>query len=351
MGNLVLNPDMLVMARYARGMTQSELAGSTRIAQSRISKIEDGVVKDVEPTELDILAEKLRFPQSFFGQPGSMKVSCGSFYRKKSALPVKHLNMCDALMNIQLLHLDHLLAGHRHADAEPEVLKVDGAGEPSEAARKVRRAWGIPHGPIDDLVKVAEKHGFMIIPFDFGTPKLDGISIRSSTGMPTIFLNRSFPPDRIRFTLAHEIGHLVMHLAPTAEMEPEADEFAAELLMPAASITADLGYPLNLEKLATMKVKWRVSMQALLVRARSLNLVQDRYYRYLWMQMGKCGYRRSEPFSDRIPVERPAAVSALVHRHLKQLNGSVKALAASICLNEDECRALYLAEAAGAPAA
>lgn len=345
-----LNPDMLVMARYARGKTQSELASETGIAQSRISKIEDGVVKDVEVGELEKIGEKLQFPPDFFQQTGAMRATCASFYRKKSALPVKHLNKCDALMNIQLLHLQWLqgVARANSSEDSPAIAERTQSA-PIEVARRLRREWGIPNGPVDDLVKAAEKNGFVIILFDFDTPKLDGISIRAHDGTPTIFLNPSFPADRRRFTLAHEIGHLVMHLAPTAEMESEADEFAAEFLMPAALVRHDLAYPLSLEKLATMKVKWKVSMQALLKRAQTLNLVNERYSRYLWMQMGRCGYRRDEPFSDRMPSEAPTAVSKLVRRQLDRLNGSVRDLAASIHLSPEECRALYLTEAGRSP--
>ncbi|HAG99910.1 MAG TPA: hypothetical protein DCL75_13910 [Ktedonobacter sp.] len=105
------------------------------------------------------------------------------------------------------------------------------------------------------------------------------------------------------FTLAHEIGHIVMHQIPTENMEEEADRFAAEFLMPSRDISPDLD-SITFTNLARLKSYWKVSMAALIVRANDMGKITQRQYRTLFEQMNKNGYRMNEPIP--IPVEEPA---------------------------------------------
>lgn len=86
-----------------------------------------------------------------------------------------------------------------------------------------------------------------------------------------------------RFSLAHEIGHLVMHTGvATAEMEAEANQFAAELLMPAETIRKQLRL-VQLRDLGQLKAIWHVSLAALIYRAREIGEITDRHARTLFM--------------------------------------------------------------------
>lgn len=118
----------------------------------------------------------------------------------------------------------------------------------------------------------------------------------------------------MRFTLAHELGHVIMHQKPSADMESEADRFAAEFLMPARDIRPELR-PLSLSRLVVLKQYWRVSMAALIQRAGDLKVITERQRRSLWTQMSKEGYRKVEP--SPIETERPTVLSDIldVYRH------------------------------------
>ena len=104
-----------------------------------------------------------------------------------------------------------------------------------------------------------------VIPFDFGTRKIDACSDLVS-GHPVIFINKRITPSRLRHTLGHELGHLVMHRIITDESEEQADRFSAEFNLPEAEIKSEL-VPINLDRLTRLKLKWKSSMQAILYRA------------------------------------------------------------------------------------
>ena len=77
-----------------------------------------------------------------------------------------------------------------------------------------------------------ERAGIFVFHADLELIDVDGLTLRLPGLPPIIVLNRHLLGDRLRFTLAHELGHLVMHSVPSPNMEKEANEFASELLMP-----------------------------------------------------------------------------------------------------------------------
>src|ERR1700730_1023199 len=105
-------------------------------------------------------------------------------------------------------------------------------GDVSVIAGLLRRSWGIPNGPVENLTTAIEAAGGVVLRRSFGTSKIDAMSKWAPGEPPLFFINSEIPADRCRYTLAHEIGHIVMHQVPTPDMEGEADRFAEEFLMP-----------------------------------------------------------------------------------------------------------------------
>ena len=109
---------------------------------------------------------------------------------------------------------------------------------PAAVARLVRGTWLMPPGPVRNVTESIEEAGGMVVFSDFGTRQIDAISewVPGSRPLFLINSNASIPWDRMRLTLAHELGHVLMHTFPSPTMEEEANAFAAELLMPRKEI-------------------------------------------------------------------------------------------------------------------
>jgi Zn-dependent peptidase ImmA (M78 family) len=200
----------------------------------------------------------------------------------------------------------------------------------------------IPRGPIQDVAKSMEDAGILIVPFDFGTELIDGFCQPPIDLMPPlVFLNsRIRAKDRIRFSLAHELGHIVMHRAQKPEMEDEANEFAAAFLMPEEDIAHSF-YGISLEKLMTLKMYWKTSMQAIVRRARDLKRIGDRGYKYYQIEMSKRGWRTSEPIEIRDNIENPRLLKRLFAVHTNQLGYSVDDLSSLFGLRERDIAEMY----------
>jgi len=206
-------------------------------------------------------------------------------------------------------------------------------------ALKLRHYWKIPRGPINNVTKTLEDAGIIIIHCDFGTSLTDGFSFFVEDKPPIIFANKNMPGDRLRFTLAHELGHIIMHCVPTPTMEEEAHKFAAEFLMPEKEIKSYLS-KLSLQKLANLKRHWKVSMAALIMRATTISAITQNQAQYLWMQLGKAGYRRKEPIE--ISKETPTLIKQFISLHLKDLEYTMAQLSKMLLCEMDEFINLYM---------
>lgn len=332
-----VNPEMVIIARESRGLSQSVLAQRMGISQGILSKIETGSMKTSEEV-LAKLENYLKYPQKFFFQIGRIYPGI-SYHRKRKSIPQKTINQVDASINILRLHFEKLLKNIEFLENNIPYFPIEEDKITArDIARAVRQRLMLPKGPVDNLTRVIEDAGCIIMHCDFGTRMLDGLSLCVPKLPPMMFINKNIPGDRLRFTIAHELGHIVMHEYCTPTMEEEANEFAAEFLMPAQDIRAELT-GLSIEKLANLKMRWKTSMQSILMRAATLNKIQERNKQYLWMQMGKAGYRTHEPIE--IEYEKPTLYKEIIESHIDELNYSIEELSELLSIYKDELEQIY----------
>jgi Zn-dependent peptidase ImmA (M78 family) len=179
---------------------------------------------------------------------------------------------------------------------------------PAVAARLTRSALGLsPEKPISNVVNALETNGVLVLGLPIILPKRDAFSAWiESARIPLVALPIGSPGDRLRFSTAHEVGHLVTTPIVTGRvksLEAQADMFAAEFLLPAEAIAAELPTPFSLSRLPPLKKRWGVSLQALILRAFQVGAISMRRKQQLFKQLASEGYLRQEPVQ--IPVEKP----------------------------------------------
>ncbi|MCL6442486.1 MAG: XRE family transcriptional regulator [Alicyclobacillus sp.] len=340
------NYKMITLARESRGLSQTELAKHSGLSQGKISKVESGILT-LSSDELQRVAECLRYPLHFFQRNHrTYGVGLGEFYhRKKQSVSQKQLNKVYARIEIRRMELIELLksvdlgkSNFFHMDPD----QVDGRVE--EIARITRATWRVPRGPVDNVIETIEEAGGIVIPFDYEGLSIDAISIWVPELPPLFFVNMERPMDRIRFTLCHEVGHVIMHdsAAPGADVdiEDQADRFAAEFLMPGDEIGPSLS-DLSLKRLPSLKLRWKVSMSSIIMTARNLERISPSKARYLWTQLSSAGYKVREPESLEPPREHPTLLNEIIRVHTDELHYSLSDLSFAVGLSENECSSLY----------
>jgi Zn-dependent peptidase ImmA (M78 family)/transcriptional regulator with XRE-family HTH domain len=337
----VFNREMLTLARESRGWNQIEMAHHLGIAQATISKIENGLR---EPTDEQIrrFASCLGYRHEFFFLKEQIRnFASGCTYRRaRQRTPEARMRHLLGIINVRRIQVGQLLESvELNPQNEFVRLDVDEHGGPVKIAQQLRAIWKLPPGPIQNLTRAIEDAGGIVFRGEFGTGDVDALSQFLPGGTPLFLVNAAIPADRLRFTLAHEVGHIVMHEIPNEFMEKEADAFAAELLMPASQIRTDL-LDLSLARLATLKPFWKVSMNALLKRAGDLGTITERKKQFMWTQMGKLGFRKCEPVT--IPEEEPSLLDEMIATYSTDLGYNTSEISAVLHEAEDRIREVFL---------
>lgn len=340
----LFRPELLALRRRMLSLSQTELASAARISQGTLSKVEQGL-REIPAELIGQLAHALDCPTSFFYQVEreyGPPMSAHPMYRKKASVGQKVLDRVIAELNVRIGHLRTFVGS---VDFTPELplpqYEADDFGGDMQAiADNVRRAWYVPRGPIKSLMEYVERAGCLVVMCEMEAARIDGVSYRIPGLPPAIFLNRNQPADQLRYSLAHELGHLVLHAYPSPSMEKEANEFASALLMPRSDIASEL-IGLTLDKAAYMKPVWRVSMAALIYRASTLGKLDQYKAEYLWRQMSSRGYRLREPSAVDFEPEKPTVLNALVSNLVDTLGYSESDLEEVLHLRYSELANMY----------
>jgi len=330
-----INPNMILLAREARGLTQTGLANMLHTGKAGISRLEHGETAADEET-LMALSQATAFPPQFFFQQGEI-LPVNLSYRKRKNVPAKLLTPIEAHINIIRRHVQWIARSGQQPPPALPVYQVEAnshnspaAKTPEQIAAMVRKKWSVPAGPVDDMVKLVESQGIIIASFDFGTNRVDSRSMLTDDNYPIIFLNKSLLGDRQRFSLAFELGHIIMHTFCTVphqrDVNHEANLFAAAFLMPQNDISKDFAAGITLPLLGELKRKWKASMIALLYRADDLGLLTPNQKRYMIQQFNDQKIRRREPTQLDVPIETPQLLPKLFAGFMKKAKLSLPQL-------------------------
>ncbi|MHB1497634.1 MAG: helix-turn-helix domain-containing protein [Acidimicrobiales bacterium] len=297
--------DLIAIGRKVRGLTQAELGGIVGVTQVAINRYESG---DREPDDemvraladaLGVSERLLRHGDRFRGA-----LAVDAHMRRQKSTKASIWRRVEADLNLLRVH-SSLLFEEVSLRSEQSVPTFDPEyTSPEDAARFVRAQWRMPIGPVVNLVRWMEAAGCLIFEEDFGTHRIDGMS-QWVGDHPVILLNLVTTPDRRRLTLAHELGHLTLHSNDVHEnAEEQANEFAAELLMPETAIRIELRRR-DLGTLLDIKREWGVSMQAIFERAYRLRVATAPERTAFYKAMNTRGWKTKEPGAEAIPLERP----------------------------------------------
>lgn len=298
--------EVLETVRRSKGLTQEELAAQAGITQAALSRYENNL-REPDDEALASVAGTLGVTVEFLRYAGRARagMAVDTHMRRRATAPPAVWRRLEAQLNVYRWHASHLFeevsirAEQRVPNFDP--LEVD----PQDAARIVRAQWRMPAGPVRSMVQWLEAAGCVLILEDFGTSRVDGLS-QWVGDHPVILFNDLAATDRVRLTLAHELGHLVLHsnIDGSEDLEAEANAFAAEFLMPADFIRPSLRN-LKIGRLLDLKREWGVSMQALIERAHQLDLLGQTQRTSLYKMFSAKGWRTREPGSADLAPERP----------------------------------------------
>lgn len=335
-------PARLTQARVRRSVTKTDLAAQVGVSAAAIGQYEAGV-NSPRPDVLDRLAKALDVRPGFFGvgRPLARIDTVNAHFRSLRSARVSDRQK--ALATATLVW-ELTFALERHVSLpEADLPEVGPGTAPAEAAALLRRHWGLPDGPVKHLVATAESRGIVVAVRPFG--EIDAVDAFSVVivDRPIIITTprRTENVFKHRFSIAHEIGHLLLHADSgehSAAIEKEADEFAAAFLTPAASMDAALPQRLDLAALDRLGRTWGVSPHSLVRRMVERGRTTESSARRAYQRLAMVNDPSADPSSS-YPGEVPTLLKKaadLAGEH----GGGIPALAEALRISPRQVRDL-----------
>jgi len=309
-------------ARLARGLTQTSLAQLVDRNSSSVSGWESGR-QSPDWATLEQLSSVLNVRSSLFCQtlPAEERFH---FYRSNVSITLGLQKKAHARLRWAEILFNTLHEWVDFPDVVMPLCKYSSLTEIDDrqieiAAQECRVFYGLGRGPIENLLQTLESSGCVIVREELGGLKMDGLSLWCEADQrPYILLasDKASAP-RSRFDAAHELGHLILHReinpqtlnrAEYAELERQAHRFASSFLMPEDAFLRDVKY-LDLDSFASVKLKWKVSIAAMIMRCAQLDVISEDHKKRLYMSMSQRGWRKSEPFDESMQPEQPSVLA------------------------------------------
>jgi Zn-dependent peptidase ImmA (M78 family) len=293
-------------------MTMEQLAKALGITKQMVSKYEDG--KSIPQIEaINKMAKALSVPKKYLFKE-SVAIDAGSstlFLRAPLATPKKTRAYARIISG-----WGYEISQAVGSIAQPFAnLAIDGRLTIPEQALELRRQWRLGLQPIQDMVALLEAHGFNIFTIDSPELKTEAYS-QIINGTPIIVINKQRGTAvRQRFSLAHELGHMILHRnlgdwefdLRSKEAENEAQQFAEHFLLPARGFEHSFIYP-KMEHLLALKREWLVSLGAIIIHCEAIGLIDAAKRDQLQKQINMRGWQKAEPLDNEIAYEKPKAM-------------------------------------------
>ena len=298
----------LRLARSAAGLSLRELETKigNRVTAQAIGKYERnesmpssgvlialadalGVSVDYLVSDREIVLEAVEFRRK-----------TGARRKEESRIEANVLHLLERyLMVEELLRLPSVEWNRPREAPYPVVRDVS---EADRAARSLRDHWSLGSDPIPDLFELLEEQGIKVLAVE--SKEIDGLTARvrraGKSPVPVIVVNRDDWLERQRFTLSHELGHLVVDAAPGLDEEKVAHRFAAAFLMPAEALWAKIGKrrtSVGLGELLGLKQLFGASVQAVTYRCKDLGIFNETLFRRLFNDFDRLGWR-TPPYKE-----------------------------------------------------
>lgn len=317
--------ERLKHARVAAGLSMRELGEQAGLSAMAISKIETGKSTPTSGTLLK-LARALGVRTESFFRP-ELPVLVAPEYRKRSTLPRKQLARVQADVLDQVERFLEVIA----LFPEPPVVpfeapaslpkRVSSMEAVEDAAEALREAWHLGTNAIPCLADTLEERGFLVLTTGADeSQKLDGMAATVG-GFPIVVVGATWPGDRQRFTMAHELGHLVLEgRLHGLDEEKACNRFAGAFLAPREAVRKELGSKrrrISAAELLAPKHEFGLSMGAWIFRAKDVGVLDDAHAVRMYRLFRQKGWHRVEP-GPAIAPEQPKLFDQLVLRALAE---------------------------------
>lgn len=274
----------LSQARQMKGLSMEELGSllSPSVTRQAINKYEKG---QTMPDSRMLLAfgSALGVKPDYFFRPFTVEVDRVMF-RKDAKFPEKK---SVAIRERIREELERYLEVEQLCGIQPvfplRSENISSSEEVAPFANKVRSRLNLGTDGISSVIEVLEDNGIKVMEIS-EDKSFEGLSGYANDNIPVIVVNDNLAPERKRFALLHELGHLLMKFRndmQPKEIENLCNVFASELLLPSTVLLSRIGikrHDISLAELSDLQKQYGISIDAIMEAMRRLDIITDRRY-------------------------------------------------------------------------
>lgn len=317
--------DRFKSARLMNGFSLQDLSEAidNKLSRQALHRYEKGeVIPDFE--KINMLSKALNVNADYFFR--TTKVELGNIsYRKFNKMSVKEATMVSEKTKEYLsryLELEEIIGlSNKFKNPLENHTPVTEYKHVNEAANILRKKWELGKGPLYNIVELLEDKKIKVIKLEMDE-SIDGLQTLVNESIPVIVYNANKvnKPDRIRFTLLHELAHLLLKFGNISENKKETlcHEFSGAMLLPDDTLKKELGAhrsKLSMHELGNIKKQYGISMQAIVMRAKACGIISKSYTSKFFSFMDQMHWRVDEPI-DYVGVEESNHFEQLLFRAL-----------------------------------
>lgn len=318
----------LKLARKMAGYSLQELADAleNQVSKQALNKYEMGQMNPSSDVLLAIANALNVKPDYFFKQ---QPLALGQIlFRKKQSLSKKHEEaIVEKLRDYieRYLEIENIL-GAQHNFVNPlESCIIKNMADVEQAAKNLRNTWQLGTAPIANISEMLEQNGIKVSLIE-DVDDFDGLAVHTSTGIPVVVVNQSNKPiERVRFTILHELAHLILHFDSSINQNEKLVEiychrFASTFLLPTDKLIQRIGPKrdhIRIQELISIKEYFGISIRAIIHRLKDLQVITDDYYRRWTVYLSKKYGGKAEPGNYTIP-EKARTFDLMVNKALAE---------------------------------
>jgi len=301
--------------RMLAGLSQDELANKLGITKMAISNYENDK-RDVDSKMLIKIADVLRIKATnlLMSDYYPLEITYGQF-RKKANVSEAKKNLLFETINRKLGNINeiiNILGDNVLPDIDiSNKAKIEYA---DNAAKQIRNFLSLPElGPVGNITDVIENKGIIICELEIADDWFSGIN-GTVNGRPYIVVNKNMPAERQRFTLIHELAHILFDLENEENEEKIVNQIAGSFFFPREDVIRELGtFRTDIRfDLRCLQREYGISMQTVLLRAKQVGVISERTYLSQQKLLSKLGLRKDE--KSGLPNENSELFNKLVNR-------------------------------------
>lgn len=278
----------LKFARIQKGLTQEAVANAVGVSKQLISQYEKDL-KMPQSSTLLAIARLFGKPAGFFLQPAQTRLENVSF-RKRSGLKGRELEGIKYTILSKLepyIEVEELLGMQKGFENPLKHLLISEAADAEHAAIELLDLWELGTNPIPNIAEMLEDKGIKVV-FVKADLKFDGLCTFVNNEIPVLVVNDHIDVLRKRFTILHELGHLLLvfpeHISEQVK-EKACNRFAGALLLPAAVLEEEIGTHrtrVSFKELIALKEYYGISMAATVYRGVELGVFSESMGKRFW---------------------------------------------------------------------